>query len=151
MQRLSRFLRQPLSAVSAKYFLRKVSRQILEASYLVLDLFVRSPLHYRTTTLHQERHNWHSPFFNRHLPAYLVAAFVKRMARLALTAPPAGALFGIAFVYNLLKRHPQCQLLVNRGASNEAPVVYDPNGIFSLSSFSLNCYFFLLLMWAFIS
>jgi hypothetical protein len=30
-----------------------------------------------------------------HLPAYLVAAFVKRMARLALTAPPHGAMLAI--------------------------------------------------------
>jgi hypothetical protein len=50
---------------------------------------------------------------HRHLPAYLIAAFVKRMARMALHAPPSGALFVIAFVYNMLKRHPQIQIMLH--------------------------------------
>ena len=49
-----------------------------------------------------------------HLPAYLVAAFVKRMARLALTAPPHGAMLAIGFAHNLLRRHPGCCVLVQR-------------------------------------
>ncbi|ORZ37917.1 CBF/Mak21 family-domain-containing protein [Catenaria anguillulae PL171] len=49
-----------------------------------------------------------------HLPAYLVAAFIKRMARLALTAPPAGILIMIPMVYNLIKQHPQCFVLIHR-------------------------------------
>lgn len=48
-----------------------------------------------------------------HLPSYLIAAFVKRMARMALHAPPSGALFVIAFVYNMLKRHPQIQIMLH--------------------------------------
>jgi hypothetical protein len=43
----------------------------------------------------------------------LIAAFVKRMARMALHAPPSGALFVIAFVYNMLKRHPQIQIMLH--------------------------------------
>lgn len=50
-----------------------------------------------------------------HLPVYLVAAFLKRLGRLCLTAPPAGALFVIPLIYNMLKRHPQCQCLVQKG------------------------------------
>ena len=49
------------------------------------------------------------------LPAYLAAAFAKRLARLALAAPPAGAMTCVAFVHNLLRRHPGCAVLVHRG------------------------------------
>lgn len=49
-----------------------------------------------------------------HLPAYLVAAFAKRMARLALTAPPHGAMLSIGFAHNLLRRHPGCCVMVQR-------------------------------------
>ena len=37
------------------------------------------------------------------LPAYTAAAFAKRFARLALTAPPAGAIVCIAFIHNLVR------------------------------------------------
>ncbi len=49
-----------------------------------------------------------------YVPSYLVTAFAKRFARLALTAPPAGAIFCIAVIYNLLRRHPVCRPLINR-------------------------------------
>uniref|UniRef100_A0A670IZP1 CCAAT-binding factor domain-containing protein n=1 Tax=Podarcis muralis TaxID=64176 RepID=A0A670IZP1_PODMU len=49
-----------------------------------------------------------------HLPAYLVAAFTKRLARLALTAPPDGLLIVIPFICNLLRRHPVCKVLIHR-------------------------------------
>ncbi|XP_063000488.1 nucleolar complex protein 4 homolog [Elgaria multicarinata webbii] len=49
-----------------------------------------------------------------HLPAYLVAAFAKRLARLALTAPPDGLLIVIPFICNLLRRHPACKVLIHR-------------------------------------
>jgi len=37
------------------------------------------------------------------VPAYTMASFAKRMARLALATPPAGAMIAIAFVHNLLR------------------------------------------------
>ncbi|XP_039188338.1 nucleolar complex protein 4 homolog [Crotalus tigris] len=49
-----------------------------------------------------------------HLPAYLVAAFAKRLSRLALTAPPDGLLIVIPFICNLLRRHQSCQALIHR-------------------------------------
>lgn len=49
-----------------------------------------------------------------HLPAYLVASFAKRLARLSLTASAAGAMVAIRLIYNLLKRHPQCKVLIHR-------------------------------------
>jgi len=48
------------------------------------------------------------------LPAYVVAAFCKRLCRCALSAPPSGALFVLALVSNLLRRHGECACLVHR-------------------------------------
>ena len=50
-----------------------------------------------------------------HLPSYLVAAFVKRMARLALFAPPAAILAILPMVHNLVQRHTSCLVLLHRG------------------------------------
>ncbi|KAJ3372059.1 Nucleolar complex protein 4 [Allomyces arbusculus] len=49
-----------------------------------------------------------------HIPVYLVAAFIKKMCRLALYAPPAAVLITLPFVYNMLKQHPQCMVLIHR-------------------------------------
>ncbi|KFP16794.1 Nucleolar complex protein 4, partial [Egretta garzetta] len=49
-----------------------------------------------------------------HLPAYLMAAFIKRLSRLALTAPPEALLMVIPFICNLFRRHPACKVLVHR-------------------------------------
>ncbi|PIN15707.1 putative nucleolar protein involved in ribosome biogenesis [Handroanthus impetiginosus] len=48
------------------------------------------------------------------LPAYLAAAFCKKLSRLALSVPPSGALVIIALVHNLLQRHPSINCLVHR-------------------------------------
>jgi len=47
-----------------------------------------------------------------HLPELLVAAFVKRMARLSLVAPPTDILIMAAFIGNLLIRHPSLKVLI---------------------------------------
>lgn len=54
-----------------------------------------------------------------HLPVYLVAAFAKRLARLALTAPPTALLIVLPFIYNLIRRHPSCRVLVHRPSRGE--------------------------------
>jgi U3 small nucleolar RNA-associated protein 19 len=54
-------------------------------------------------------------YSNPILPAYVVAAFMKRMCRCALSAPPTGALYVIALVSNLLRKHPECACLIHRG------------------------------------
>ncbi|XP_007953225.1 nucleolar complex protein 4 homolog [Orycteropus afer afer] len=62
-----------------------------------------------------------------HLPAYLVAAFAKRLSRLALTAPPEALLMVLPFICNLLRRHPACRVLVHRPQGPELDVdPYDP-------------------------
>lgn len=60
----------------------------------------------------------------RHLPAYMVAAFIKRLARLALTAPPSGLEIIIPFIYNLLLRHPNCRVLVHKPGGPKGSCFY---------------------------
>ncbi|KFA80238.1 hypothetical protein S40288_04540 [Stachybotrys chartarum IBT 40288] len=49
-----------------------------------------------------------------HLPAALVASFIKRLARLSLSAPPSAIVFVVPWIYNLFKRHPLCTFLMHR-------------------------------------
>ncbi|KAI9253652.1 CBF/Mak21 family-domain-containing protein [Helicostylum pulchrum] len=58
-------------------------------------------------------------YIYRYLPAALIAAFIKRMARLSLTAPPAACVIIIPFIYNLLKRHPTCMTLIHTNKAVE--------------------------------
>lgn len=47
------------------------------------------------------------------VPAYTAAAFVKRFARLGAAAPPAGAMVAIAFIHNLVRRHPSLIIMLH--------------------------------------
>ncbi|KAF0509118.1 CBF-domain-containing protein [Gigaspora margarita] len=49
-----------------------------------------------------------------HLPVQLVASFIKRMSRLSLTSPPHGIVILIPLIYNLIRRHPSCMVLIHR-------------------------------------
>jgi U3 small nucleolar RNA-associated protein 19 len=49
-----------------------------------------------------------------HLPAALVASFIKRLSRLALHAPPAGIVVAIPWVYNMFKQNPSCTFMMHR-------------------------------------
>ncbi len=51
---------------------------------------------------------------NQMLPAYLIAAFCKKLCRCALNAPPSGALFVLALVSNLLRKHEECACIIHR-------------------------------------
>ncbi|KAG0231437.1 hypothetical protein BGW42_000264 [Actinomortierella wolfii] len=60
------------------------------------------------------------------MPSQMAAAFIKRMARLGLTSPPASIVIIIPFIYNLLKRHPTCmQMIHNTKVTSEKDDVYD--------------------------
>lgn len=51
------------------------------------------------------------------LPAYLVAAFAKRLVRLALrTADPGVALFALPQAFNLVSKHPVLTPMIHKGA-----------------------------------
>ena len=45
-----------------------------------------------------------------HLPAALVASFVKRLSRLSLQAPPSAIVVVVPMLYNLTKNHPPCTI-----------------------------------------
>lgn len=49
-----------------------------------------------------------------HLPAALVASFLKRLSRLALNAPPSAIVFLVPWIYNLLKSHPLCTFMLHK-------------------------------------
>lgn len=49
-----------------------------------------------------------------HLPASLVASFIKRLSRLALMAPPAAIVAIVPYIYNILKAHPTCTYMIHR-------------------------------------
>ncbi|KAL9878299.1 nucleolar complex protein 4 homolog A [Glossina fuscipes] len=59
-----------------------------------------------------------------HLPEGLVAAFVKRLARLSIVAPPQDAVIILYFIGNLLMRHTGLKRLIC--APNEVEVSRDP-------------------------
>lgn len=49
-----------------------------------------------------------------HLPAGLIASFIKRLGRLCLHAPPSAVVAIVPLIYNLLKRHPPCNFMIHR-------------------------------------
>ena len=52
-----------------------------------------------------------------HLPAALIASFIKRSARLCLFAPPAAIVAIVPWLYKLLKSHQSCRFLIHRTSS----------------------------------
>lgn len=54
-----------------------------------------------------------------HLPATLIASFIKRLSRLALNAPPTAIVVIVPFIYNLLKNHPTCTFMLHRVVRDE--------------------------------
>jgi U3 small nucleolar RNA-associated protein 19 len=51
-----------------------------------------------------------------HLPAVLVASFLKRLSRLTLNAPPSAIVAVVPWIYNILKKHPSCTFMIHREA-----------------------------------
>jgi U3 small nucleolar RNA-associated protein 19 len=49
-----------------------------------------------------------------HLPAALVASFMKRLSRLCLHSPPSGVIAIVPLIYNLIKEHPTCAFMIHR-------------------------------------
>ncbi|KAJ2913776.1 hypothetical protein MD484_g6635, partial [Candolleomyces efflorescens] len=65
-----------------------------------------------------------------HLPATLLASFIKRLSRLSLNAPPAAIVMVIPFTYNILKKHPALMVMIHRDGESgfEDPFLPDePN------------------------
>lgn len=49
-----------------------------------------------------------------HLPASLIASFIKRLARLALNAPPTAIVAIVPWMYNFFKAHPTTTFMMHR-------------------------------------
>ena len=49
-----------------------------------------------------------------HLPAGLVASFIKRLSRLTLHAFPSAIVVAVPWIYNLLKSHSSCTFMIHR-------------------------------------
>ena len=64
-----------------------------------------------------------------HLPAALVASFIKRLSRLTLHAPPSGVVIVVPLIYNLLKHHPTCTFMIHREISAEPPTENAANSV----------------------
>lgn len=62
----------------------------------------------------------HTFLASTHLPATLVASFIKRLSRLALNAPPTAIVAIVPFIYNLFKNHPTCTFMLHRVVRDEA-------------------------------
>lgn len=54
------------------------------------------------------------------VPAYTAAAFAKKFARLGIRGSPATAIIAIAFIHNIIRRHPSCVQILNRPESMRA-------------------------------
>lgn len=48
-----------------------------------------------------------------HLSTHLISSFIKKLARLSLESPPSAIVTIIPFVYNLLKKHPNCMIMLH--------------------------------------
>ncbi|BFZ55812.1 Maturation and nuclear export of 40S ribosomal subunits interacting protein [Savitreella phatthalungensis] len=53
--------------------------------------------------------------------ASMLAAFIKRLGRLCLTAPPGAIVGSLPLIYNLLKRHPSLMQLIQRTPTEASP------------------------------
>ena len=53
-----------------------------------------------------------------HLPAALVASFIKRLSQIALHSSPSGTITVIPLIYNLLSDHPPTTFMIHREENN---------------------------------
>ncbi|KAF3481996.1 nucleolar complex protein 4 [Arthroderma uncinatum] len=60
-----------------------------------------------------------------HLPATMVASFIKRLSRLALNAPPSAIVVIVPWMYNMLKSHPTCTFMIHRDLKKHNTSLYE--------------------------
>ena len=56
----------------------------------------------------------HVFLMSTHLPAALIASFMKKLSRLCLYAPPSSIIAIVPWIYNSLKDHPMCAFMIQR-------------------------------------
>ncbi|KAF9448135.1 CBF-domain-containing protein [Macrolepiota fuliginosa MF-IS2] len=112
-----------LLALNALFILMKDYNLDYPAFYTRLYAFLdRDVLHLK----HRARFFRMTELFlsSTHLPAILLASFIKRLSRLSLSAPPAAIVMIIPFIYNTLKKHPALMVMIH---NNSTPDEYtDP-------------------------
>merc|ERR1712168_140230 len=97
-------------------------------------------------TKYKARFFYHVDLFltSTHLPSYLVCAFVKKLARIALLTPGEDMFMLLKFIKNLLIRHSSARILVHRQSTKEEktlngdPFVYEETDPFK-SGASKSC------------
>lgn len=107
-----------LSALSGLFYL------IREKSLSYPQFYTKLYSLLTPSTMHSKRR---SRFFrlldtflaSTHLPAGLVASFIKRLSRLALYAAPSGIVVVVPWIYNLLRNHPTCTFMLHRNLRQE--------------------------------
>ncbi|KDR80122.1 hypothetical protein GALMADRAFT_242367 [Galerina marginata CBS 339.88] len=118
-----------LLALNALFVLMKEYNLDYPSFYMRLYAFLdRDVLHLK----HRSRFFRLTELFlsSTHLPATLLASFVKKLSRLSLTAPPAAIVMVIPFTYNILKRHPALMVMIHRADvddSNDPFIVEETN------------------------
>ncbi|GJE91040.1 CBF/MAK21 family protein [Phanerochaete sordida] len=102
-----------LLALNALFILMKEYNLDYPAFYTRLYSFLdRNVLHLK----HRARFFRMTELFlsSTHLPVNLLASFVKRLARLSLSAPPAAIVMILPLTYNILKKHPALMVMIHR-------------------------------------
>ncbi|KAK6401971.1 Maturation and nuclear export of 40S ribosomal subunits interacting protein, partial [Oleoguttula sp. CCFEE 5521] len=70
-----------------------------------------------------------------HLPAALIASFVKRLARLSLQAPPGAIVWIVPWTYNILRQHPSCTFMLHR-TPHPSHLIYSSNPSYATEGMS---------------
>ena len=102
-----------LTALSGIFFL--IQERNLDYPYFyrkVYSLLDRNCLHSKRQT--RFLHLLETFLTSTHLPAVLVASFIKRLSRLCLHSTPQGIIAIIPWIYNLIILHPSCTFLIHR-------------------------------------
>uniref|UniRef100_F6TAD8 CCAAT-binding factor domain-containing protein n=1 Tax=Ciona intestinalis TaxID=7719 RepID=F6TAD8_CIOIN len=61
-----------------------------------------------------------------HIPSYMVAAFVKKLSRLSLIAPPHSINTMVNMILNLMRRHPSIRHMIHCTDKEHATITTDP-------------------------
>ncbi|OQO04290.1 hypothetical protein B0A48_10901 [Cryoendolithus antarcticus] len=70
-----------------------------------------------------------------HLPAALIASFIKRLARLSLQAPPGAIVWIVPWTYNILRQHPSCTFMLHR-TPHASHLIYSSNPSYATEGMS---------------
>lgn len=73
-----------------------------------------------------------------HISSQLVASFIKKLCRLSMSAPTPGVVIVIPFIYNLLKRHPSCMIMIQNEKTDDYQDPFDEEELNPLKTKAIN-------------